>query len=171
MLRRPQRELWSIMRDHLVEFAGSIGDIEDVRQIERTSVSDGVVSIVNEWRTRQRIPAAIRGLLNIDEVGWIDRNSWDSGTGICSWAIEPRFLADYVACSGDTTFTETMAGRGTRVTFDGTLDLRPGLLRSLGSMEPIVSGFVESIVSTIIPRNLRAVVEAAAAFALPEDTG
>jgi hypothetical protein len=35
----------------------------------------------------------------------------------------------------------------------------------------MVSGFVESIVTTIIPRNLRAVVEAAAAFELPCDSG
>jgi hypothetical protein len=32
-----------------------------------------------------------------------------------------------------------------------------------------VIGFIESIVTTIIPRNLRAVIEAAAAFELPAD--
>jgi len=31
-------------------------------------------------------------------------------------------------------------------------------------MGPMVSGFIESIVSTMIPRNLRAVAEAAAEF-------
>ena len=77
--------------------------------------------------------------------------------------------ASYIACSGETTFTEAMAGRGTRVAFAGELDLKPGLLGSLGGMEPMVSGFLESIVTTIIPRNLRAVVEAAAAFELPRD--
>ena len=35
-------------------------------------------------------------------------------------------------------------------------------------MEPVLSGFLESIVTTIIPRNLRAVVEAAAAFELSQ---
>ena len=62
-----------------------------------------------------------------------------------------------------------MAGRGTRVTFAGELDLKPGLLGSLAGIEPMVSGFIESIVTTIIPRNLRAVVEAAAAFELPQE--
>jgi hypothetical protein len=34
-------------------------------------------------------------------------------------------------------------------------------------VEALLSGFLESIVTTIIPRNLRAVVEAAARFTLP----
>ena len=56
VLKRPQQELWTIMRDHLVEFAGSIADIEEIRQLERTADSDGMVHIVNEWRVRQQIP-------------------------------------------------------------------------------------------------------------------
>ena len=75
VLKRPQHELWTVMRDHLVEFAGSIADIEEIRQIERTADSDGIVHIVNEWRMRQQIPAAIRSMLKIGEVGWIDRNT------------------------------------------------------------------------------------------------
>jgi hypothetical protein len=59
-------------------------------------------------------------------------------------------------------FAEAMGGQGTRVTFEGEFDLKPGLLGSLGGVESLVSGFVESVVTTIIPRNLRAVVEAAA---------
>jgi hypothetical protein len=60
-----------------------------------------------------------------------------------------------------------MAGQGARVTFEGGLDLKPGLLGgSLGGLERLVSGFLESIVTTVIPRNFRAVVEAAAAFEL-----
>jgi hypothetical protein len=169
VLKRPQQELWTIMRDHLVEFAGSIADIQAVHQIERTAGADGIVHIVNEWHMRQQIPAPIRSMLKIGELGWIDRNSWNAATNTCSWTIEPSFLGDHIACSGETTFTRAMAGRGTRVAFAGALDLKPGLLGSLGSMATTVSGFLESIVTTIIPRNLRAVVEAAAAFDLPPD--
>jgi hypothetical protein len=169
VLKRPQQELWTIMRDHLVEFAGNIADIEEIRQIQRTAGADGSVHIVNEWRMRQQVPAAIRSMLKIGELGWIDRNSWNVEAGTCSWTIEPSFLGDHIACSGETTFTTAMAGRGTRVAFAGALDLKPGLLGSLGSIEPLVSGFLESIVTIIIPRNLRAVVEAAAAFELPQD--
>jgi hypothetical protein len=164
VLKRPQRELWTIMRDHLPEFARSVADIEQVREIERRAESQSLVHIVNEWRARQQIPAPIRTMLKIDDVSWIDRNRWDSETGICSWSIEPKFLAESIACSGETAFAEAMGGRGSRVTFAGTLELRPGLLSAFGGMESVISGFVETIVGTIIPRNLRAVVETAAAF-------
>ena len=55
-----------------------------------------------------------------------------------------------------------MAGKERRVTFEGELDLKPGMLGSLGSVETMLSGFLRSIVTTKIPRNLRGVVEAAA---------
>ena len=168
VVRRPRQQLWTIMRDHLSEIAAGIAEIEEVRQIERNVDADGVDHITNEWRARQQIPAAIRSLLKIDDIGWIDRNVWDGRTSTCSWSIEPKFLADHVICGGKTVFDDAMGGRGTRVTFEGTLELRPGLLGSLGSLEAMVSGFVESIVSTIIPRNLRAVVEAAALFEPPD---
>jgi hypothetical protein len=169
VLKRPQQQLWAAMRDHLADFAGSIDDIESVRQIERSTDANGIVHIVNEWRIRQQIPAAIRTMMKIGEMGWIDRNSWHTDTGTCSWSIEPNFLREFISCSGETAFSTAMAGRGTRVTFAGELDLKPGLLGSLAGIEPMVSGFIESIVTTIIPRNLRAVAEAAAAFELPQD--
>ena len=167
VLKRPRDELWTIMRDHLPEFASSVADIEEVREVERRPESQNLVHIVNEWRARQQIPPPIRTMLKLDDISWIDRNRWHTETGICSWSIEPNFLADFIACSGETAFAEAMGGRGSRVTFTGTLELRPGLLGALGSVEPVISGFVESIVGAVIPHNLRAVVEAAAAFRLP----
>ena len=123
--------------------------------------------IVNEWRVRQQIPAAIRSMLKIGELSWIDRNTWNAAGVHLHLDDRARFLTEYIACSGKTMFAEAMAGQGTRVIFDGELDLKPGVLGSLGSVEPLLSGFLESIVTTIIPRNLRAVVEAAARFDLP----
>ena len=59
VLKRPRHELWTVMRDHLVEFSGQIADIEEIRQIERRIDTDGVVHIVNEWRVRQQVPAMV----------------------------------------------------------------------------------------------------------------
>ena len=157
VLKRPQHELWSVMRDHLVEFAGNIADIQEIRQIERAVDSNDMVHIINEWRMSQQIPAAIRSMLKIGEVVWIDRNTWNVETGTCSWTIEPSSLGDCITCSGETTFTEAMAGRGTRVAFAGELDVKPGLLGSLGSMEPMVCGSRESLFNYIISSNLRGV--------------
>jgi hypothetical protein len=157
------------MRDHLIDFAGRISDIDQIRQVSRTQASDGNVHIVNEWRVRQQVPAIIRPILKTNELSWIDRNTWDASTHTCSWTIEPGFLTEHVACSGKTFFAPAMGGQGARVTFEGELDLKPGVLSgSLGSVDKLLSGFLESIVTTIIPRNLRSVVEAAATFQSPK---
>jgi hypothetical protein len=168
VLKRPHAALWTIMRDHLVDTVPHIADIEEIRQLDRSVDSDGTVHIVNHWRVRHQVPPVIRAVLKTDELSWIDRNTWDASTFTCSWTIEPDFLTEYIACSGHTIFASAMAGQGARVTFEGDLDLKPGLLGgSLGGIEKLMSGLLESIVSTVIPRNLRGVVEAAAAFELP----
>jgi hypothetical protein len=169
VLKRPHTELWSIMRDHLTDVAPQIADIDEIRLLERREDQDGVVRMVNQWHARHQVPAAIRSILKAGELGWIDRNTWDTKTLTCSWTVEPNILPGYIACSGQTIFTAAMAGQGARVTFEGGLDVRPGVLGgSLGGIEKLVSGFLESVVTTVIPRNLRAVVEAAAAFELPK---
>ncbi len=169
VLKRPHQELWTIMRDHLVDFAEHIADVEQIRQIDRTVAADGVVHIVNEWHVRQQLPAMIRSVLNTDELSWIDRNSWDARTYTCTWTMEPRFLTEHIACSGQMIFVPAMAGLGTRVTFEGGLDLQEGMLGvASSSAQKLLSGTIESIVATEIPRTLRAVVEAAAAFELTQ---
>ncbi len=156
------------MRDHLVDFSGRIADIEEVREIDRRTDADGVVCIVNAWRVRQQMPAMVRSVLKTDEISWIDRNTWDSGTYTCAWTIEPDFLTEHIACSGRTSFTTAMGGQGTRVIFEGELDIDQSVLHgALGSAERLLAGSIESIVATAIPHNLRGVVEAAADFEVP----
>lgn len=167
VLKRPQQELWLAMRDHMVDFAGNIADIKSIRQIERTTDSNSTVHVINEWRVRQQVPTMLRSILKASELSWIDHNTWDAQAHTCTWAIEPNFLTEHIACSGTTSFAPAMGGQGTRVTFEGEFDLKPGALGNLRGMESLLSGFLESIVTTIIPRNLRAVVEAAATFRLP----
>lgn len=169
VLKRPQQELWTAMRDHLADFAGQIADIDEIRQIDRSTNADGTVHIVNEWRVRQSVPATVRSALKTEELIWIDRNNWDAATYTCAWAIEPNFLTEHITCFGTTSFASAMAGQGTRVTFEGQFDLKPEALGSLGGMDTMLFGSIESIVATIIPRNLRAVADAAAAFDMPKE--
>ena len=163
VLKRPQDELWTIMRDHLPEIAPRVADIEQVRELERSTGADGAVRIVNRWQVRAVVPQAIRTMLKLHELAWIDRNTWDAANRICTWSIEPCFLTQHIACAGTTSFAPAMGGQGARVTFEGMLELKLGFL-PLGGIEKLVTGFVESVATTIIPRNLRAVVEAAAVY-------
>jgi hypothetical protein len=168
VLERPHAAIWTIMRDHLVDLSPKIADIEEIRQLDRSVDANGAVHIVNHWRVRHQVPPVIRSILKTGDLSWIDRNTWDATTFTCSWTIEPDFLTEYIACAGHTVFASAMAGQGARVTFAGGLDLKPGLLGGpLAGIEKLASGFLESIVTTVIPRNLRGVVEAAAAFEPP----
>jgi hypothetical protein len=164
VLKRPQQELWLNMRDHLPDFAERIADIESIHQVERSIESDGIIRIVNEWSVQQTLPAALSTMLKIDKFRWTDRNQWNEATGTCSWTIEPLAFGEHITCTGETHFAAAMGGRGTRITLAGELDIKPGLLGALGSLGPMLSGFIESTATTIIPRNLRAVAEAAAEF-------
>src|SRR5690242_3662908 len=55
VLKRPQQELWKSMRDHLVEVAEHIADIESICQLERTIDADGKICIVNEWTVQRAL--------------------------------------------------------------------------------------------------------------------
>ena len=126
------------------------------------STPDGVVHIVNEWQVRQQVPAVVRSILKTGELGWVDRNTWDAEAFTCAWAIEPRVPHRIYRMFGQDDVCRGDGGARNAGHFEGEFDLKPGVLGSLGSVEALLSGFLETIVTTIIPRNLRGVVEAAA---------
>jgi hypothetical protein len=164
VLKRSLRELWTTMRDHLPEFAGNIADIEEIREIERRTDPDGAICVVNQWSVRQQLPATLSHMLNFDRFTWLDRNRWDLSRSACHWSIEPSAFGEHITCRGETGFAPAMGGQGTRITFVGELDISPSLLGTLTSVAPMLPGIVESIATTVIPRNLRAVAEAAAEY-------
>ncbi len=83
----------------------------------------------------------------------------------CDWSIEPTVLTGHITCEGATRYEPALGGRGTRVAFEGTFDLAPGALGGLAKpLERPLTSFVESVVSTLIPSNLRKIVEGAAAL-------
>lgn len=154
------------IRDRLSEIGEALYDIETIEELERRTETDGV-HIVNRWHARQRVPSLLRERLAVDEISWIDRAVWfDDGTG-CDWSIEPSFGGGDITCAGSTRFTEAMGGRGVRVRFDGQLDMAPGFLAAIaGPFHGPVKMLVETIATTLIPKNLRTAAEIAAT--LPE---
>jgi hypothetical protein len=166
VLKCPREKLWNTMRDHLPQLAGRIDEIESVTELEREANPDGSVRIVNRWLIRQQVPVFARALVGATEVSWIDRNLWSAAKSSCEWTIEPSVMRDSLSCAGITRFEEAIGGRGTRVTFEGAIDLKPSLwIGPLASLQSPITRFLESIVTTVIPRNFRDVLDAAAAFA------
>jgi hypothetical protein len=165
LVRQPVERLWATVRDRLPDLVPSIDEVETVVVLERDEVAPGRTRIVNEWRSTQHIPAVLAKALHATEIGWIDRSEWDSVTRVCRWSIEPSVLGEHIECRGTTTYASAMGGRGSRITFAGSFDLAPGALGKLaGPLERPVAAFVESMVTTLIPKNARSVFEAAAAL-------
>ena len=163
VVKQPLDRVWATVRDRLPELGAALDDIESIVVVERESLGPGHVRLVNRWRSSQRIPAGLRGRLGTSDVTWLDRNLWDDASHCCTWVIEPMVWAEHIQCAGSTRYEPAMGGRGTRVTFAGTFDLGSGALAtSAGALQKPAAAFIESIATTIIPRNVRKVIEAAA---------
>ena len=162
MIRHPLEQVWATMRDRLPEIAMQMEDLESIVVVERSVESDGRLRLVNRWNAKQQVPALLENALGGKTIHWIDRAVWDDGLRKCTWSIEPSVLAGHIECGGTTRYEPAMAGRGTRVTFEGYFSLKPGFLDGFpAAFEPTIAGFAETIVSSVIPRNLARAVAAA----------
>lgn len=162
VVKQPLDLVWSVMRDRLPELGAALDDIESIVVVERETLGPGRVRLVNEWRSSQRIPAVLRDRLGTSDLSWLDRNIWNDASHCCTWVIEPAVLAEHIRCEGSTRYEPAMGGRGSRVTFAGTFHLAAdGLATFAGPLQKPASAFIESIATTVIPRNVRKVIEAA----------
>ena len=139
-----------------------LDDIESIDVLDRDESQPGVVRLVNQWNTTQRVPSLLQSRLGATAVSWIDRNEWTAAAHRCDWTIEPSVLTGDIRCAGSTTYEPAMGGRGARIIFSGEFELAPGALRELaGPLEGPVTAFVESIVTIIVPKNLHRIMDAA----------
>jgi hypothetical protein len=161
IVKHPLDTVWTTIRDRMPEMAPMLDDVASITVVERYENGNGVVGLVNEWRIGLKIPAAMSSFVRPEMLGWIDRAEWSAETHECRWAIQPFFLADAVRCSGTTRYEPAIGGRGTRITFAGTLDVDRGRLGSIpASLGIPVSAAIETLVSTLIPKNFRKTTDA-----------
>lgn len=146
------------MRDDLALLAPRLDDIAAIVPIERVDMPDGGLRVVNRWETSVPVPGPVARYASRETICWYDHARWTPDAR-CSWKIELDFLADRIACDGETVFTEAMSGRGTRIAFSGTLsaDLR-GLVGP--GADTIAGRLVEFFAGGIVPRNFQRVARA-----------
>lgn len=170
VVRQPLPRVWETVRDRLPELVGMLDDVDRITVLEREDLGDGRVRLVNEWWASQRIPEVVARAVNASEIGWIDRCEWDTDARVGRWTIEPLVLADAITCEGTTSYEPAMGGRGVRVTVAGSFELARDAFEGFSStLRRPLTGFVETIVSTMIPRSTRKVVETASAMIAQED--
>lgn len=165
IVKHPIDRLWVTVRDRLPDIAAMLDDIESVTVVEREDACDGVVRLVNCWRTRTKIPEVLAKVIKPDSLGWLDHAEWNEQDRCCRWTIEPSFLAGSIRCAGASTYAPAMGGRGARVTFEGNLDIdTAGQTALAGALTRPLSAAAESVVGTLIPKNFRKTLEAAASL-------
>jgi hypothetical protein len=163
IVKHPLELTWTTIRDRMPELVPMLDDVASIAVVERHENGDGTVRLVNEWRACVNIPAALRSMIKPEMLGWTDRAIWDDAVHKCCWSIEPFFLPAAVRCAGATLYEPAIGGRGTRITFTGTIDIDTARLGTIPAALGLpVATAVEMLVTTIIPKNFRKTTEALA---------
>jgi hypothetical protein len=161
VLKHPCADVWITIRDRLPEVIPFIEDIESVTVQSREEGTDGTVKLVNIWKANPKLPAIVTKFLKPDMLAWTDRAEYRVKKLECAWRTEPHFFTERIKCSGVTRYEPAMGGRGTRVTFDGDLELS---LHNLPGVPAIFEGTlargVETFVTALIPKNFRNLIAA-----------
>jgi hypothetical protein len=156
VVKYPKQQVWEALRDTLAELAAFLDDVSSIKQLDRKQVASGQVMLTNLWTANIEIPQAIRSMLHAREVSWVDRAEWTESKGRCEWQIEPQFFTEHIKCAGTTSFDAAIGGRGTRITFEGTIEIT---LTSLPGVPNFMLGTatkaIESLVTTLIPKNFQ----------------
>jgi hypothetical protein len=156
VVKYPKQPVWEALRDRLAELAVFLDDVSSIKEMDRKQVASGQVQVTNLWTADIEIPQAIRSILHASEVSWVDRAQWTDSKSRCEWQIEPQFFTEHTKCAGTTSFDAAIGGRGTRITFEGKIEIT---LTSLPAVPNFMLGAatkaIESLVITLIPRNFQ----------------
>ncbi len=161
LVKYPQELVWQAIRDRLPEMVPYLDDVAKITQEHRKEDDDGSLLLINIWKADAKIPKILHSIIDPDSLSWTDRAQWISENNACHWAIEPHFFPDRTKCTGITYYEQAMGGRGTRITFTGELEVNAKNIPGLPSMmEAKASKTIESLVTTLIPKNFRKVTGA-----------
>ena len=156
VVKHPKPVVWETMRDRLTEMAPFLDDVSSIKQLDRKDLANGGVLLINLWKADIEIPEAIRSILHASDVSWLDRAEWFEPRSRCEWQIEPQFFTEHIKCSGTTLFEPAIGGRGSRITFEGIIDIT---LNSIPGVPNFMLGTatkaIESLVTTLIPKNFQ----------------
>lgn len=161
IVKQPKALVWKAMRDRLPETVPFLDNIAAITQVRREEPAEGSVRLINLWRADVKIPGAIQSIVDPSNLSWLDRAEWFEASNKCQWSIEPQFFTDHIRCAGNTHFEPALGGQGTRITFEGELEITVGNIAGLPAfMQATVSKAMESLVTSLIPKNFRKITDA-----------
>ena len=152
--------VWQTVRDRLPEMVPYLDDVKTIKQEYREQL-DGSLKLTNIWQANIALPAKVQSILDANSLKWTDRAEWIDALDECQWTIEPHFFQDRVLCSGTTRFEPAIGGRGTRITFAGELSVDAKNVPGVPAfMEASATSTIESLITTVIPKNFRKITNA-----------
>lgn len=170
IVRHPPARVWTTIRDRLPELIPMLDDIEEVLVEARREERDGTVRIVNTWKAKPQIPSVLASIIRAEILAWTDRAEWRPGSLECHWRIEPHFHPERTRCHGITRYEQAIGGGGTRVTFEGVLEVSAASHSGISAfLQQSTLRAVESFVTGLIPKNFQKLVRAAAELLAGEE--
>lgn len=161
IVKQPKALVWKAMRDRLPETVPFLDNVAAITQVRREELADGSVQLINLWKADVKIPGAIQSIIDPSNLSWLDRAEWFEASNRCQWRIEPQFFTDHIRCAGNTHFEPALGGRGTRITFEGELEITVSNIAGLPTfMQVAVSNAMESLVTSLVPKNFRKITDA-----------
>jgi hypothetical protein len=161
IMKQPKALVWKAMRDRLPETVAFLDNIASITQTRRDELTDGSVRLINVWKADVKIPGALQSIIDPSNLSWLDHAQWFGSSDKCQWRIEPQFFTDHIRCAGSTHFEQALGGRGTRITFEGELEITLGNIAGLPTfMQATASRAMESLVTSLIPKNFRKITDA-----------
>ncbi len=154
IVKHPREKVWEVVRDRLDELVPYMDDIESVTMQDKSDRLDGIKDIVNIWKADIQLPAILNSIIDSSRLSWTDRAQWQADQTLCHWEIEPHFFPERTRCTGTTRYEPAIGGRGTRITFEGHLEVSS---KKISGVQTFIEGrsatAMESLVTTLIPKN------------------
>lgn len=165
VVKHPRELVWLAVRDHMSDLVPRLEDVTSVLTQRRTEEPDGTIVLVNLWQARTDVPSVLKSLVKPDMLAWTDQAEWDERLWECQWQIQPVFVSGGPVCAGKTHFEPAIGGRGTRLAFNGSLDISKATIPGMpGLLAAASTSAIESFVATLIPRNFLKLAQAAGQY-------
>lgn len=155
MIKKPLPLVWDAVRDELADWITHIDDIESVKCEQNLTQPNGDRSLVNRWTAKVKIPQALQNVVSARQIAWLDRAVWSEKTRECRWIVQPLLSEVPIKCHGVTQYAQAMGGRGTRMTFSGSINVEMESSNVPRLLQGSVERGVEAFLGSLIPKNFQ----------------
>lgn len=154
IVKYPVEAVWLTMRDKMPEVASLLDEIKTIDLISSEADDTGKLNVTKVWSAAPSLPDFVRKHISDDMISWTEHGIWQDDTKACHWNITSHAFNEAIHCEGITQFQSALGGKGTRITFSGTINIdMKQLSHKIMVAQAIPAQVIELIAKNIIPRN------------------